>query len=124
MQLTVRKGRFTHTDGSYWTLPADAIFDLVADPNYPTEVKIEIGDIEADSVADIWCGTRVCDGVEEFDPPVVWNSGHPLVFNFIVPAGCTDLTSVDIFVLTVLPGFPEGTTAEDWKVQSGKVEVG
>ena len=119
MQLTVRKGVFTHTDGSYWTLPANAVFNLVADPTYPIEVKIEIGDIESDSVADIWCGTKVNDGIEEFDLPVGWNTGHTLVFNFVIPAGCTDLTDVDIFVLTVLPGFPEGTTAEDWKTQTG-----
>lgn len=119
MQLTVRAGTFTHTDGRTWTLDADAVFDLVADANYPTQVTIEIGDIEPDGIMDVWCGTKVQDGIEDFDIPEGWNAGHPLVFGFSVPAGCTDLTPIDIFVLTVLDGFPEGTTAADWKTQTG-----
>ena len=119
MQLTVKAGTFTHTDGQPWLLDADAVFDLVSDANHPTSVKIEIGDIEPDGIMDVWCGTKVEDGIEEFDVPEGWNIGQELVFNFSIPAGCTDLTPIDIFVLTVLPGFPEGTTASDWKVQTG-----
>lgn len=119
MQLTVRKGLFTHTDGRTWTLATDAVFNLASSPDYPTDVKIEIGDIEPDGIMDVWCGTCVQDGVDEFDIPAGWRTGHSLVFNFTIPAGCTDLTPIDIFVLTVLAGFPENTTAADWQTQTG-----
>lgn len=119
MQLTVHKGVFTHTDGHTWVLANDAVFNLVADAVYSTECKIEIGDIEPDGIMDVWCGTKVNDGVEEFEQPVGWNSGHALVFNFVIPAGCKDLTPVDIYCLEVLPGFPDGTTAADWRTQTG-----
>ena len=119
MQLAVRSGVFTHTDGDTWTLATDAVFNLVSSPDYPTDVKIEIGDIEPDGIMDVWLGTCVMDGVDEFDVPVGWNTGHSLVFNFSIPAGCTDLTPIDIFVLTVLPGFPGETTAQDWVTQIG-----
>lgn len=119
MQLTVKSGVFTHTNGDTWTLASDAVFNLTSSPDYPTGVKIEIGDIEPDGVMDVWCGTCVQDGVDEFDIPAGWRVGHALVFNFSIPAGCTDITPIDIFVLTVLPGFPSGTTAEDWQTQTG-----
>lgn len=45
--------------------------------------------------------------------------GQCIVFPFQVPEGCVDLAAIDIFVLTVVPGFPPGTTASDWKIQSG-----
>jgi len=77
MQLTVKAGVFTHTDGKQWTLSNDIVFNLVADTDYATRVEIEIGDIEG--VVDVWCGTCVQDGVEEFNIPEGWNSGHPLV---------------------------------------------
>ena len=117
MQLTIKAGTFTHADGMQWTLDSDAIFDLVADANYPTQVMIEIGDIE--SVVGVWCGTCVMDGIEEFDIPEGWNAGHALAFNFAIPAGCSDLAPIDIYVLTVPDGFPDGTNADDWKTQTG-----
>lgn len=119
MQLTVRAGVFTHTDGTEWTLGVDAVFNLVSSPVYLTEVKIEIGDIQPDGIMDVWCGSCVQDGVDEFDIPAGWRTGHSLVFNFSIPAGCTDLTPIDIFVLTVLAGFPENTTGADWQTQTG-----
>ena len=119
MQLTVKSGTFTNTGGTQWTLDADVVFDLVADENCPTNVKIEIGDVEPDGILDVWCGTCVQDGIEEFDVPEGWIAGHPLVYNFSIPSGCTDLTQIDIYALTVLDGFPDGTTAEDWKTQKG-----
>lgn len=117
LQLTVSAGSFTHTDGRTWVNDTPAVFDITPDAVYPTECKIEIGDIGG--AADIWCASRLLDGIEEFDTPPGWNNGHVLVFPFVVPPGCTDLAAVDIFVLTVLPGFPAGTTAADWQVQSG-----
>ena len=118
MQLTVKAGIFTHTNGDTWTLEDDQVFDLVADVYYTTDVRIQIGDI--DNVVDVWCGTKVNDnGIEEFDEPTGWNAGHDLVFNLTIPAKCTDLTPIDIYVLEVLPGFPDGTTADDWKTQIG-----
>ena len=119
MQLTVKAGTFRHTNGVEWMLEDDAVFDLLSDPTNETQVKIEIGDIEPDGIMDVWCGTCVQDGIEEFDEPIGWNTGHSLVFNFSIPAGCTDLTPIDIFVLTVLAGFPDGSTAADWATQIG-----
>lgn len=118
MQLTIKAGTFTHTNGNTWTLATDAVFNLASSPSYPTLVRVEIGDNGSN---DVWCGTCVMDGVEEFDPPIGWNKGQDLVFNFSIPAGCTDLTPIDIFALTVLPGFPEGTAAADWQTQRGAV---
>ena len=117
MQLTVSTGSFIHTDGRTWDTSAPAVFDIAPDTTYTTECKIEIGDING--VTDIWCASKLLDGIEEFDTPPGWNSGHHLAFPFVVPAACVDLGAVDIFVLSVLPGFPDGTTAEDWQVQSG-----
>ncbi len=105
MQLTARAGTVTHTDGRAWTLANDAVFSLAADAMYPTECKIEIGDIA--SADNVWCATRLVDGVEEMNSPTGWNMGHVLVFPFVIPPNATDLSNVDIFVLTVLPGFPE-----------------
>ncbi len=104
MQLTVRAGTFTHTDGRAWTLAGDAVFDLAADATYPTECKIEMGDVAG--VANVWCATRLVDGVEEFNPHVGWNTGHTLAFPFAIPPGAIDLSGIEIFVLQVLAGFP------------------
>ena len=122
MQLTIRAGTFTHTDGVSWRLEADQVFDITPDAVYPTECKIEIGDGKVGDVygvVDVLCASRLLDGIEKFDTPPDWFTGHVLAFPFTVPAGCVDLADVDIFVLTVLPGFPDGTTADDWKIQSG-----
>ena len=122
LQLTISTGTFTHTNGVSWRLEADQVFDITPDAVYPTECKIEIGDSRVGDVygvVDVLCATRLLDGIEEFDTPPDWKTGHVLAFPFVVPAGCMNLSAVDIFVLTVLPGFPDGTTAEDWKVQSG-----
>ena len=117
MQLTIHAGKFCHTDGKAWTINAAAIFNIASDPTYPTECKIEIGDIGG--VTDVLCASRLLDNTEEFDIPPGWNSGHVLVFPFVVPAGCVDLDTVEICILTVLPGYPDGTTAADWQMQSG-----
>ena len=102
MQLTVNSGAFTHTNGDTWMLEDDQIFDFVADADYSTSVKIQIGDI--DGVVDVWCGTKVNDGIEEFDKPEGWNTGIDLIYNFVIPAECIDLTPIDIFVLDVVSG--------------------
>jgi hypothetical protein len=119
MQITVKAGVFTHTNGDTWTLENDQVFDLIADPDYTTSVQIEIGDVEPDGIMDVWCGSRVNDGIEEFDIPEGWHKGHNLVYNFEIPAGCTDLTPIDIYVLEVIPGFPDGTSETDWQIKTG-----
>ncbi len=105
MRLTVRAGTFTSTSGRKLTLATDAVFDLAADATYPTECRIEIGDIAG--TPNIWCGTRRVDSIEEINPPIGWNTGHLLVFPFVIPPGTIKLDNVDIFILEVLPGFPE-----------------
>lgn len=117
MQLTVRAGTFIHTDGKELTMLEDSMFDFQSDPNYSTSVSMELGNVE--SIVDVWCGTCVMDGIEDFDIPNGWNIGHPLVFNFVIPSGCKDLTPIDIHVLSVVAGFPEGTTEKDWRTQIG-----
>ena len=104
MQLKVNAGTLTQTDRRTWTLANDAVFNLTADAVYPTECKIEIGDVAG--VTNVWCATRLVDGVEEFNPPAGWNIGHTLAFTFTIPPGTTNLSAIDIFVLEVLPGFP------------------
>ena len=104
MQFTVRSGTFTHTNGDSWILASDAVFNLASNPTFANECKIEIGDIAG--VVDVWCGTKLLDGIEEDNPPTGWNTGHVLAFTFTIPPGTTNLSGIDIFVLDVLPGFP------------------
>lgn len=104
LQLTVKEGTFTHTDGRAWILANDAIFSFTTDAVYPIECKIEIGYIAG--MANVWCGTRLLDGIEEMNPPLGWNTGHVLIFPFVISPNTTDLSAVDIFVLTVVSGFP------------------
>ena len=117
MQLTVKAGTFINTKANAWILVNNQVFDLASDEDYPTSVILQIGDING--IVDVWCGTKIMDGIEEFDEPEGWNKGHNLTYNFEIPAGCTDLTPIDIYVLEVLPGFPDGTTEDDWKMQIG-----
>ncbi len=119
MQLTVRAGTFTYTNGDAWTLATDAVFDISANANTPTECIVEIGDIAG--VCDAWCGTRLLDDTEDFDVPAGWRTGHAIVFPFVIPAGATTLDEIAICVLTVEPGFPAGTVASDWVQQSGVI---
>lgn len=114
MQLTFRAGTFTHTDGQQWALDSDVSVDLMSDANYPTMCQIEIGVLAG--TVNVWCGLQRMDGVEEMNPPAGW-IGHLLVLPFIIPPGATSLP--DIYVITVEPGFPDGTTAQDWKIQMG-----
>jgi hypothetical protein len=53
------------------------------------------------------------------DPNVVYDIEQYLVLPFEMEAGATVLP--DVCVLTVEPGFPEGTTVEDWTMQSGRL---
>ena len=134
MQLTVRAGSFTGTgqrrkdhDGKWlpwieesktYVLVADQVLNLTSDPVFSKEYDI---DLVSDGVTtDILVRSKLNDGIEEFAPyPVGWKQVHDLILPFTVPAGTADLAGVDIYVWTVLPGFPLGTGPEDWVNQGG-----
>lgn len=127
LQLTVRAGSFTTTGDvrqgvppETHTLAADQVLDLTAHATYPTAYRAFL---VTDGVsADVLLQSRVLDGIEDWpDPPAGWQIVHQLVYEFVVPAGATDLSAVEIPVLTVLPGFPPGTTAADWRLQTGVI---
>jgi hypothetical protein len=119
MQLTVKAGTFTHTNGDTWVLPTDQVFNLTSNLTFDTECKIEIGDIQPDGIVDVWCATKLNDGIEEWNVPVGWRTGHLLAFPFIISAGATSLDNVEIFVLEVLPGFPEPEQMQAMGIERG-----
>lgn len=115
MQLRVKAGSFTTTDGSILELAEDQILDL--EPSMVSrQVSLILG-LYNGSV-NLLLNEQLY-GFEERHPPEEWRSTQILVLPFSIPAGATELP--DIFVLSVLPGFPEGTGPEDWKVQGGVI---
>ena len=121
MQLTIRAGSFTTTgqrrkdkDGKWlawieesktYTLVTDEVVNITSDPNFSKDYDIDLISRGVDT--DILVRSVLNDGIEEFAPyPAGWKQVHDLILPFTVPAGTTDLASVDIYVWTVLPGFP------------------
>ena len=127
LQLTVRAGQFTstgdrrlHIPSETFALTADQALDLAAHPTYATAYRAYLA--TDGTTVDVLLQSRVLDGIEDWpDQPAGWQIVHPLVYEFVLPAGATSLDGVDIPVLAVLPGFPPGTTADDWRVQTGSV---
>lgn len=121
MQLTVRAGSFTNTgqrrkdklgewlpwieEPQTYTLVADQVLNLTSDLNFAKHYDI---DLVSDGVTtDILIRSQLDDGIEEWSPyPVGWKQAHDLILPFTVPAGTADLANVDIYVWTVLLGFP------------------
>lgn len=124
MQLTVRAGSFTSTgqwlpcivESKTYVLATDQVLNLTSDPDFSKHYDI---DLMSDGVTtDILVRSKLADNIEEWSPyPAGWTRVHDLVLPFTVPAGTTDLVNVDIYVWTVLPGFPPRTGAKDWVKQ-------
>jgi hypothetical protein len=100
-----------------WTLSADQVITLEADPVHTLYTFAALGIWQGQ--AELLVGQRLDNGLGYADPPAGWQPLQILIFEFALPPGATELG--DIYVLTVLPGFPPGTTAADWQTQGGQV---
>lgn len=127
MEITVHAGEFTTTGDTgkqelpaHYVLEEDAVFsDLLPNPTRVKYYQAELGLL--DGKVDVLMRSRL----DAFYPPVPegWQTIHILIFDFPVYPDTTKLDDIDISVLTVLPGFPPGTTADDWRIQTGKSQI-
>ena len=134
MQVTVRAGSFATTgqrrrsrttkEWEPWieapvtvTLAADRVVDLTSDPAHPVAYGVDL--ISDGMQTDVFVKRRVVGGEKYRDTPAGWTTVHALLFEFTLPPACADVNAVDIFALTVLPGFPPGTGPADWSQQTG-----
>ncbi len=101
------------------TLAEDAVFDLASDPDEAKCYQAMLG-IDANGQPEIVMRSRFADD-EYPDWPQGWQPVQELVFEFMVPPGCSDLAGTDIYVLRVEAGFPPGTRPDDWRMQVGGV---
>ena len=101
------------------TLAADQVIALTSDPTRAVAYDVDL--ISDGATTDVLVKRKVV-GVEAYgDPPAGWQKIHELLFEFVLPPGCVDITPVTIYALTVKPGFPSGTGPDDWTQQSGGV---
>lgn len=98
--------------------------DLVVEQTGPMQLTVRAGSL-TDTRGNVYQVPEtvldVVPGNDPMQPYQVMVGDVLVVLPFSVPVGCTDLSELDIYVLTVMPGFPEGTTAADWKMQTGGV---
>lgn len=98
-------------------LGVDAVITVTADAmrvkEYLVELCVRGGDVDV-----VGRSRFLPEGVRRPLPPG-WVAVHLLVYPFLVPPGTTALDQLAIPVLSILPGFPPGTTAEDWTTQGG-----
>ena len=100
-----------------YTLAADRMIDLTSDPLAPVAYDV---DLISDGMQTAVLLRRKVVGVEEYGvPPPGWQKVHELLFEFTLPPACADLTSIPVYVVTVLSGFPPGTGPADWSQQAG-----
>lgn len=108
-----------------FTLAADQVFNLTSDAVDAKAYQAELGiDLSAPGSAipvDVLIRSRILpDGYPPI-PIATWETIHQLIFEFVVPPGTVDLSAIDIFVLNIISGFPEGTSGQDWLTQSGAI---
>ena len=123
MQLTVRAGSFTTTGDKRrgiapqtHVLVTDRVIPIVADAIESKVYRVELG--LDNGAVDVLAQARFeSDGWQPY--PQGWQTIHPLVFDFVVPPNTVSLDAIDIYILTVESGFPDGTSAADWQVQNG-----
>ena len=102
------------------TLPADEVLNIISDVTFDTLYEIDL--VTDGTQVTVLMRSKLDDEIEAYaDLPVGWERAHDLIYEFRVPAGASDISSIDIFVLEVLPGFPPGTGAADWLTQKGSV---
>ena len=100
-----------------YTLTTDQVVNVTSDPLTPVAYDVDL--ISDGAATDVLVKRKVV-GVEEYgDGPAGWTKVHELLFEFVLPPGCADVTPIDIYALTVKPGFPAGTGPDDWKQQTG-----
>lgn len=100
-----------------YTLATDQVIDLTSDPLTPVAYDIDL--ISDGAQADVLVKRRRVGAEQYGDPPAGWTKVHELLFEFVLPAGTVDITAVDIYALSVKPGFPGTTTAMEWQTQTG-----
>lgn len=101
------------------TLITDQVIVLVSDPTRSVAYNVDL--ISDGMQTDVLVKRKVI-GIEEYgDPPPGWVKIHTLLYEFVLPPGCADITPIDIFALTVKPGYPPGTGPDDWWIQMGDV---
>ena len=117
MQLTVRAGLYTGTDGVPVTLATDQVFTLSADPTAVKQYEGELG-IDAAGVVEVLLRSRI---LPDRYPPVPdgWRTISVLICTVTLPPGTIRLDEIPIHVLTIRSGFPLGTGPADWRFQGG-----
>ena len=100
-----------------YTLAADQVIALTSDPLKLVAYDVDL--ISDGTQTDVLVKRKVV-GVEEYgDQPAGWQKVHELLFEFVLPPACADVTPIDMCALTVKPGFPLGTGSNDWQMQTG-----
>lgn len=98
-----------------YTLAVDTIVTLTSDPVRPVAYNVDL--IGQGVNADVFVKRKV--GIEQYgSPPPGWKKVHELVFEFVIPPGSVDITVTEVYTLVVIPGFPEGTSSDDWTTQT------
>lgn len=115
MQLTIGPGIFTTTGGVNLEFPVAEVVELTP-LVWDVEVAILLGVI--DGRPGLLLRQNI-EGFAEAEIPDNFNFESYLVLPFTIPANSTELP--DIYVLSVLPGFPPGTGPNDWKMQTGMI---
>lgn len=99
-----------------FTLPSDEVISIVPDILLDIFCTVELGLL--DSVPEVLVRYRLDNGFDYDEYPVGWATIQTIVFEFRIVPDLQNLVQ-DIFVFTVLPGFPSGTGPDDWLVQGG-----
>lgn len=87
-----------------YTLPADVVFTLTADPTDVKEYQFELGLFHG--ACDVLCRSRIAGEALPLEP-AGWVEIHWLG-GLTLPAEATDLTAIPVSVFTILPDFPPG----------------
>lgn len=116
LQITISPGSFVDTSGYLYELDEAQLLDVDPDPDIDQYFSAQL--ISDRAQADVALMSRFEGGLDS-GLPGGWQQVQPLILEFKLPAGTTNLDSIETYYLSVLPGFPEGTTAGDWQIQTG-----
>lgn len=123
MQLTVRAGSLTTTGdvrrnvaSQTFLLSSDRVVNVNSDSVEAKAYRVELG-LDSGAVEVLVQARFSADAFQAY--PTNWQTVQTLVFEFVLPPNTADIGAIDIYVLTVEKGFPVGTVAADWQVQSG-----
>ena len=101
-----------------YTLAADQVINLMSNALKPVAYAV---DLVSDGAQTGVLVRRKIGGVKEHGDLLSpgWRRVHELLFEFVLPPGCADVTPIDICALAVKSGFPPGTGPNDWRTQTG-----